>query len=82
MWRYTRHPNYFGDACVWWGVFLVAAGSGAGALTVASPVLMTFFLAKGTGAALTEARMAGRPGFAEYVARTSGFVPRPPRPPG
>lgn len=79
LWRYTRHPNYFGDACVWWGVFLIAAGGGVGALAVLSPVLMTFLLAKGTGAALTESRMAGRPGFAEYVARTSGFFPRPPR---
>jgi steroid 5-alpha reductase family enzyme len=82
LWSYTRHPNYFGDACVWWGVYLLAAGTGAGAATVLSPVLMTFLLAKGTGAALTESRMTGRPGFAEYVARTSGFLPRPPRRPG
>jgi steroid 5-alpha reductase family enzyme len=80
LWRYTRHPNYFGDACVWWGIWLVAAGAGPwGALTVLSPVVMTLFLTKGSGAALTEKCMAGRPGFAEYVARTSGFVPLPPR---
>jgi steroid 5-alpha reductase family enzyme len=80
LWRYTRHPNYFGDACVWWGIWLVAADSGKwGALTVLSPVVMTLFLTKGSGAALTEKRMAGRPGFAEYVARTSAFVPLPPR---
>ncbi|GAA0605597.1 DUF1295 domain-containing protein [Sporichthya brevicatena] len=79
LWRYTRHPNYFGDACVWWGVWLVAAETGVGALTVLSPVVLTFFLTKGTGAALTEKRMAGRPGFAEYVERTSGFVPLPPK---
>ncbi|HEX3827901.1 MAG TPA: DUF1295 domain-containing protein [Sporichthyaceae bacterium] len=82
LWRYTRHPNYFGDACVWWGIWLVAADSGKwGALTVLSPVVMTLLLTKGSGAALTERRMAGRPGFAEYVARTSGFFPRPPRRP-
>jgi steroid 5-alpha reductase family enzyme len=65
---------------VWWGIWLVAADSGKlGALAVLSPVVMTLFLTKGSGAALTEKRMAGRPGFAEYVARTSGFVPLPPR---
>ncbi len=79
LWRWTRHPNYFGDACVWWGIWLVAAETGVGALTVLSPVVMTFFLTKGTGAALTEKRMAGRPGFAEYARRTSGFVPLPPK---
>jgi steroid 5-alpha reductase family enzyme len=79
LWRYTRHPNYFGDACVWWGIWLVAAETGVGVLTVLSPVVMTLFLTKGSGAALTERRMAGRPGFDEYVARTSGFLPLPPK---
>jgi steroid 5-alpha reductase family enzyme len=79
LWRYTRHPNYFGDACVWWGIWLVAAETGIGAFTVLSPIVMTLFLTKGSGAALTERRMAGRPGFDEYVARTSAFVPWPPR---
>ena len=80
LWRYTRHPNYFGDACVWWGLFLLTAWTWSGWLFVLSPVLMTWTLAKGTGAPLTEKRMSGsRQGFAEYVARTSGFVPLPPR---
>ena len=79
LWRYTRHPNYFGDACVWWGIFLVAAETGVGVFTVLSPIVMTLFLTKGSGAALTEKRMAGRPGFDEYVARTSGFFPLPPK---
>jgi steroid 5-alpha reductase family enzyme len=80
LWRYTRHPNYFGDACVWWGIWLVAAEAGPGGLATAlSPIVMTLFLTKGSGAALTEKRMAGRPGFAEYVARTSAFVPWPPK---
>jgi steroid 5-alpha reductase family enzyme len=79
LWRYTRHPNYFGDACVWWGLFLVAADAWPGALCVFSPVLMTFILVKGTGKRLSEDRMRDRPGFAEYVRRTSGFVPLPPR---
>ena len=79
LWRYTRHPNYFGDACVWWGLFLVAASAWPGVLTVLSPLVMTFVLARGTGKKLLEGRMGDRPGFAEYVRRTSGFFPLPPR---
>lgn len=80
LWRYTRHPNYFGDACVWWGLFLLSAWSWTGLVFVLSPVLMTWTLAKGTGAPLTEKRTkSSRQGFSEYVARTSGFIPMPPR---
>jgi steroid 5-alpha reductase family enzyme len=81
LWRYTRHPNYFGDACVWWGLFLISCGSWLGLVTVVSPLLMTFLLARGSGKPITEERMSGRPGYAEYIARTSGFFPRPPRRP-
>ena len=81
LWRYTRHPNYFGDACAWWGLFLVAAEAWPGVLTVLSPVAMTWLLAKGTGAALLEKDIGDRrPEYAEYVRRTSGFVPLPPKP--
>jgi steroid 5-alpha reductase family enzyme len=80
LWRYTRHPNYFGDACVWWGLFLIACDHWTGLLTVLSPVLMTFFLVKGTGKPLLEEGMKStRPGYEEYAARTSGFVPLPPK---
>ena len=79
LWRYTRHPNYFGDACVWCGLFLISWGSWPGLVTVFSPVLMIFLLARGSGKPITEERMSGRPGYADYVARTSGFVPLPPR---
>lgn len=79
LWRYTRHPNYFGDACVWWGLFLVAASSWPGVLTIVSPVAMTYFLVRGTGKKVLEGHMAERPGFADYVRRTSGFLPLPPR---
>ena len=80
LWRYTRHPNYFGDACVWWGIGLVAFSAWPGILTIASPVLMTWFLARGTGKPLLEKGMAERrPGYADYVRRTSGFFPLPPR---
>lgn len=80
LWRYTRHPNYFGDAVLWWGLFLLAAQHWIGLLTVVSPVVMTYLLARGTGKPLTEKRMrSSRPGYADYVRRTSGFVPLPPR---
>jgi steroid 5-alpha reductase family enzyme len=80
LWRYTRHPNYFGDACVWWGLFLLSADRPAGWLTIASPLLMTWLLAAKTGKPLMESQLARtRPGYAEYVARTSGFIPRPPK---
>lgn len=79
LWRYSRHPNYFGDACVWWGLFLLAASHWIGLLTVVSPLLMTYLLARGTGKPLTERHlMSSRPGYVDYVRRTSGFIPLPP----
>jgi steroid 5-alpha reductase family enzyme len=79
LWAWTRHPNYFGDAAVWWGVWLVAAEAWPGVLTVLSPVAMTYFLAFATGARLLEREMATRPGYREYRERTSMFVPLPPK---
>ncbi|WP_230486839.1 DUF1295 domain-containing protein [Nocardioides anomalus] len=82
LWRYTRHPNYFGDACVWWGLWLVAGlGSGwvAGLVTVLCPAAMTFFIYQVTGVKLLEKTMMQRPGYPAYAARTSAFVPLPPR---
>jgi steroid 5-alpha reductase family enzyme len=83
LWRYTRHPNYFGDACMWWGLFLISLGSWAELPTVIAPLLMTFILTRGTGQRLTDQRMAAtRPQYADYAARTSAFIPLPPRKPG
>ncbi len=79
LWRYTRHPNYFGDACVWWGIWLAVASAWPGVLTVLSPVAMSYFLVYATGARLLEKSMMRRPGYPEYAARTSMFVPLPPR---
>jgi steroid 5-alpha reductase family enzyme len=80
LWRYTRHPNYFGDACVWWGIALVAAESGLGAIGVVGAVVMTVLLRRVSGVPLLERSIGERrPGYAAYVARTSPFVPRPPR---
>ncbi|MGW1997786.1 DUF1295 domain-containing protein [Embleya sp. NPDC001921] len=80
LWRYTRHPNYFGDACVWWGLFLLAADTTVGWAFVLSPLLMTYLLAFGSGKPMLERQLgAERPGWAEYANRTSGFLPLPPR---
>lgn len=82
LWRYTRHPNYFGDSCVWWGIALVAAESGLGAIGIIGAVVMTVFLRRVSGVTLLEKSLVKRrPGYEEYVARTSTFVPRPPRAP-
>ena len=80
LWRYTRHPNYLGDACAWWGIWLVSASTGVGLWTIASPILLTWMLMRWSGAPLLEKGLKkSRPGYADYVARTSGFVPWPPR---
>ena len=80
LWRYTRHPNYFGDATMWWGLYLIAAQQLPGALTILSPILMTYLLVAKTGKPLLEQGMAERrPGYRDYVERTSGFFPLPRR---
>jgi steroid 5-alpha reductase family enzyme len=79
LWRYTRHPNYFGDACVWWGIFLVAADALPGVATIFAPILMTLLLTKGSGARIMEKHMSKRDGWDAYAARTSMFIPLPPR---
>jgi len=79
LWRYTRHPNYFGDACVWTGLWLVACSHWVGALTFPAPLVMGWFLSMKTGKPLLEKAMSSRPGYADYIRRTSGFFPLPPR---
>jgi len=82
LWRYTRHPNYFGDAAVWWGLTLLALHHAAGLVGLLSAALMTWLLAKGTGAKLLESTIGNRrPGYVDYVRRTSGFFPLPPKSP-
>ena len=80
LWRYTRHPNYFGDALTWWGLWLIAAETPTGLWSLPGPLLLTWTLAKWSGAPTIERRLAKtREGYADYTARTSGFVPWPPR---
>lgn len=77
FWRYTRHPNYFGEFCIWWGYFLIATGAG-GAWTIISPLLMTYLLLKVSGVAMLERDIAERrPGYADYVRSTNAFFPGP-----
>ncbi|HVN42950.1 MAG TPA: DUF1295 domain-containing protein [Steroidobacteraceae bacterium] len=79
LWRYTRHPNYFGEATLWWGFYLLAAATGA-YWTVVSPLLMTYMLLRVSGVALLEQDIhERRPAYRAYIARTSPFLPRPPR---
>ena len=80
LWRYTRHPNYFGDFCVWWGVYLIAVSGGAVWWTVVGPVVMSGFLMFISGVALLERDLKTRkPEYTSYIERTSAFVPWPPR---
>jgi steroid 5-alpha reductase family enzyme len=79
LWRYTRHPNYFGDFCVWWGLYLIAV-SGGGAWTFFSPLVMTFLLLKVSGVTLLEKGMGQRrPDYEEYKRRTNAFFPGLPK---
>lgn len=79
LWRYSRHPNYFGEALLWWGYFLLAAAAG-GWWTVFAPLLMTFLLLRVSGVSLLEADIRERrPDYRRYVAHTSAFLPWPPR---
>lgn len=79
LWRYTRHPNYFGDACVWWGYWLFAAAAGAW-WTVFAPLLMTFLIVRVSGVAMLEKDIGDRrPEYADYIRRTSAFIPMPPK---
>ena len=80
LWRYTRHPNYFGEACMWWGFYLFALAAG-GWWTLPAPVLMTWLLLRVSGVRLLEQDIGERrPGYRDYVRRTNAFIPGQPRP--
>lgn len=81
LWRHTRHPNYFGEACVWWGLWAMVAASGwPGWLAVVSPLLMTLLLLRVSGVSLLEEDISERrPAYRAYVARTNAFFPGPRR---
>jgi steroid 5-alpha reductase family enzyme len=76
LWRYTRHPNYFGDSLLWWGFFLIAVGVPGGGWTVIGPLLMTFLLMRVSGVTLLERKLLrSRPAYREYIERTNAFFP-------
>jgi len=80
LWRYSRHPNYFGESLMWWGIALASfAASGAGLVVFISPLLITFLLLFVSGVPMLEKRWAGNPEWEAYRARTSVFIPLPPR---
>lgn len=80
LWRWTRHPNYFGDACVWWGLYLIAAETGPGLWAILGPIFLTFTLTRWSGIGITETATAqSKPGYGDYIRRTSAFFPWPPR---
>lgn len=79
LWKYTRHPNYFGNAAMWWGIFLVACQAPWGWVTIFAPIIMTFLLVRVSGKALLERKLKQRPAYQQYVETTSGFIPWPPR---
>jgi steroid 5-alpha reductase family enzyme len=82
LWRYTRHPNYFGDALVWWGLTIIALATPGVPWVLISPVLMTFLLMRVSGVALLEQRLQdSKPEFSDYVRRTNAFLPWFPRGP-
>jgi steroid 5-alpha reductase family enzyme len=79
LWRYTRHPNYFGEFCVWWGFYLIALSAG-GWWALLSPLLMSVLLMKVSGVALLEKDIGERrPAYRDYIARTNAFFPGMPR---
>ena len=80
LWRYTRHPNYFGDTCVWWGIWLIAAETSVGLWAVPGPILLAWLLTRLSGVPMLEAGLKKkRPGYEDYIRRTSSFIPWPPK---
>lgn len=82
LWSWTRHPNYFGDFCVWWGLFVIALSGGGAPVwaSIVGPMLMSYMLTRVSGAKMLERTIGRRrPGYDEYIRTTSGFFPRPPK---
>ena len=79
LWKYSRHPNYFGEAFLWWGIFIIALGFPGGWLSFFGPLLITFLLVFVSGVPLAENLISGLPGFDDYKHKTRMFIPWFPR---
>jgi steroid 5-alpha reductase family enzyme len=79
LWKYTRHPNYFGEVLVWWGIFIIVLPVENGFLGIISPIIITFLLLRVSGIPLLEAKYKENPQFQAYKKRTSAFWPLPPK---
>jgi steroid 5-alpha reductase family enzyme len=75
LWKYTRHPNYFGESTMWWGIFLITLNIHLGWLAVASPIIITTLLLRVSGVPLLEKKYETNPVYREYIRKTSGFIP-------
>ena len=80
LWKYSRHPNYFGELCIWWGLFLIACDNAVGLVTIIGPIMYSFLVINVTGQATLDKKLAReKPGYADYMASTSGLIPMPPK---
>jgi steroid 5-alpha reductase family enzyme len=79
LWRYTRHPNYFGEVTLWWGIFLICFAVPGSIWTVVGPLTITWLILKVSGTPLLEKRYVDNPEYAEYIKKTSSFFPLPPK---
>ena len=79
LWKYTRHPNYFGEVTLWWGIFIVVLSFPNALFTLVGPVTITILILFVSGIPLLEKKYAGRPDFEAYKKRTSVFIPLPPK---
>lgn len=79
LWKYTRHPNYFGEVTVWWGIWILSLNTGLGYMTIISPLTITILILFVSGIPLLEKKYQGRKDFEEYKSRTSIFIPLPPK---
>ena len=75
LWQYTRHPNYFGECVLWWGIFIVAIGAGWWCLSLISPLVLTWLLTRVSGVPMLEHKYRNNPQFAEYCRQTPAFLP-------
>jgi steroid 5-alpha reductase family enzyme len=79
LWKYSRHPNYFGEVLLWWGIWLIAFSLPNGWFTVIGPITITFLILKVSGVPMLEKQLEKKPGFAEYRKKVSIFLPLPPK---